>query len=355
MALLKLFISLIPLFLWGAYNYKIEADLNLYSDKLKLNIFEDKWDKIPSYEPLNRAVDFSYISVSTFDNNKNYEFGYRYRSEGYIAVNKGFIETWYYASNDFDTLLKMKDVGYYIDEPEIYGILNYLETDSLFYKIALKGNGSGLFATLNLFRGRSIEYMEVTGFNEEKHFVADIDYYFSDKNFLTSIEDENKDSEGYGLGFDIEFLSLNNQRFNFFAGFYNLGAFIQWKGITRLVYHFDSNTKYVGEDGYYHYRPFGVGRYYFNSSYRQRVPFYGKYKLSYKLYPDFTIGDSAFWNDKGVNFNQLYIKSHNLKLGYVVENKNFVFGVYGKSFQIELSKNLDTNGKYIKLSSEIEF
>jgi len=186
MVLLKLFSKIViifPLFLWGLdTKFHITTDINLYSDKLYFDVFSHKWEELPSDKSTNRAINFSNMAI--YKNYQKFSIGYRYRSEGILEINKGFIETWYYASNDFNTLTKKSDIGYFISEPDIYGILNYYQMDSIFYKRFLKNNNSILSLTFNILRGKQLQYMEVKGNNEKDRFITDIDYYYTDKNLL---------------------------------------------------------------------------------------------------------------------------------------------------------------------------
>ena len=339
MVLLRLFISLIPLFLWGLdTKFHITTDINLYSDKLYFDVFSHKWEELPSDKSTNRAINFSNMAI--YKNYQKFSIGYRYRSEGILEINKGFIETWYYASNDFNTLLKKKDIGYYINEPEVYGILEYYQLENLFFKKNLKN----FIISINLFRPRQLQYMKVNGINSKNRFIADIDYYYTDKNILTKTMDNDNYYGGYGGSIDLEFINKN-----FLIGIYNIGGFIDWKSITHLKYHFDSDTKYIGEDGYYHYRPFGVGQYYINSNFHQLLPIFIKYHYQFQ-----NIGLNGMYANN-TNYNTIYLKYGYIKIGYIPQNKNIVYGFNSSHFSIELSQNIKYHSTYAKLYLDIAF
>ena len=351
MTLLKLFSKIViifPLFLWGLdTKFHITTDINLYSDKLYFDIFNHKWEKLPSNEPTNRAINFSKVAI--YKNYQKFSIGYRYRSEGILEINKGFIETWYYASNDFNTLTKKSDIGYFISEPDIYGILNYYQMDSIFYKRFLKNNNSILSLTFNILRGKQLQYMEVKGNNEKDRFITDIDYYYTDKNLLLKNMEDDKSYGGYGASLDLEIKGDSKNNFSFSIGIYNILGFIDWKSITRLVYSFDSDTKYVGDDGYYHYKPFGVGQYFVNTDFHQKLPLFSKYSIKY-----LNIGVNGLYANN-TNYNEIYFKYRFLKFGYVPETKNIIYGIDTKCLKIEISDNIKEHSKYLKLYSDIRF
>jgi len=331
-----------PLFLFSYNEIHIKGDINLYSDKLYFDIFDDKWQKIPSNEPMNRAIDYSSISIYT--TSKNYSFGYKYNSQGIVKINKGFIETWYYAASDFNTLTKTYDIGYYITEPKIYGILNYYQDDSIFYTKKYKYFN----ITFNLLRGKQLQYMKVNGTNRENRFLATLKYFYTDKNLVThSYEDDNYYS-GLGSSFDIEFFDKDN-KLKPFIGIYNILGFIKWRSITYLEYHFDSKTKYIGDDGYYHYKPFGVGKYKKDVNFYQKLPLFIKYSFEYK-----NIGDNGLFSN-GARFDELFFKYHKYKIGFIPQTKNIVLGVFQKNWRIDISNNLSTHSKFLKLYFDVKF
>ena len=340
----KLCINLFPLFLFSYdNNFHITGDINLYSDKLYFDIFDSKWETLPSNEPMNRAIDYS--SISIYKNFDNYAFGYKYKSEGVLKINKGFIQTWYYADSDFNTLTKKNDVGYYISEPTIYGLLNYYQNDSLFLSKFI----NNFKFTVNLIRAKQLQYMKVTGSNTENRFLADLSYYYTDKNLVTkNVEDDNYYG-GFGSSFDIEY-KKTTPKYNIYGGIYNILGFINWRSVTYLEYHFDSKTRYVGEDGYYHYKPFGVGQYKRDVFFHQKLPIFMKYGFSYKS--NIEIGDKGLFSS-GARFDEFFCKYKHIILGYIPQTKNVVYGFDVKHFKIEVSNNIKNHSKTAKLYFDI--
>ena len=334
----KLFISLFPLFLF-AYNVSIENDINVYSDKLYLDIFDKKWKSIPSKKPLNIAIDYSNLRIFLFDD--KFLMGVGYNSEGVVKINRGFIETWYYADKDFNTLLKRSNIGYYITTPKIYGILNYSQFNSFFVGKKYKNFN----IEFSIIRGKLLQYMEVNGFNYKNHFVADLVYYYSDKNFL--MEKYLKSDNYTGVGYSISANFYKNfNTFNVFLEFYNILGVIRWSDIILMKYHFDSNTKYIGDDGYYHYRPFGVGKF-IKTNFYQKLPFFVKYKLK-KQFKNFYLMDEGLYSS-GSRFDTLFVGKGIFKIGFVPQIKNIVFGMEGKRYNMEVSNNIKYHSKFIKI------
>ena len=344
MALQRLFISLFPLFLF-AYKFNIYSDINFYSDKLYFDVFSSKWKSMPSDKNINRVLDFSKTGIEY----KN--FGIKLESDGIIKINRGFIETWYWAREDFNTLLKRSDIGYYITTPKIYGILNYAE----YYAAYFKTNSQNIRIVFNFLKGKRLDYIKVNGTNNKNRFLADLVYVYTGRNFITNTCNGG-DFSGYGMGIDM---SSEYRYKNFFAflGVYNILGFIDWRGVNYMYYHFDSNTTYVGEDGYLHQKPFGVGYYKRSYSFFQKLPIFFKYNLVYNLKKT-NMGSSGIFssgNFFNMPFLEYKIKSFFIKTGYILESKMMVFGVKRKNWMIEFSKNLKLHSKALKFLLNVNF
>ncbi|WP_456480724.1 hypothetical protein [Nautilia sp.] len=263
-------------------------------------------------------------------------------------VNKGLLETWYYAENDFNTLLKKDTVGYYITEPNIFGKMNY----SLFNKLFFEYKLNDFLFTFSFIQAKDIQYMEVNGTNVKNRFLLDLVYYYTNNNILMKEYLKSYNYKGKGGSFDIEYKKRLDE-FDFYIGFFNILGFIDWKNIMKMVYHFDSDTKYIGEDGYYHYRPFGTGKF-VKTKFFQRIPFYIKYKLTKKFHNGLIVGDSGMYCNKR-RYDEIFFIKNFLKIGYVIQNKNFLYGINFKNFSIEISNNLELHSKFIKISFNYKF
>ena len=339
MVLQKLFInSFFPVFLFS-YNFQFEANVNAYSNKLYFDIFDNKWKQIPSKSYMNRVLDYSNINLSYKNNNNSYGIGYL--NEGTLKVNKGFIETWYYAANDFNILLKKSDIGYYISEPKIYGKMNYSQFRSIF----LQKFYQNFKIKYSILQGKVLQYMKIKGINTKKHFIADLYYNYSDRNLLMQDYLKSNDYRGLGYSIDISY-SKKYPSFEYNINFYNILGAIYWKNIVFMKYHFDSNTKYKDENGYYHYRPFGVGKL-IKTNFYQKLPFYISYKLK-KTFKKFFIEDEGMYNDNN-RYDSLFLGKKYFKIGYVPQIKNVVFGFENKNINIELSNNIKYHSKFLKI------
>ena len=342
--LLRLFINFFPLFLFAS-TFSIKADVNIYSDSLYLDTFNKIWKTIPSKEKMNRLFNYSNISLSL--KKSNFNFGIGYFDESVIKLNNGFIQTWYYASQDFNTLLKKSNIGYYITNPDIYEIMNYSQSQALFFQNNLKYFN----IRFSLLKGKEIQYIKVRGKNTKNHFIADLNYYYSDKNLLMRNYIKSNDYKGLGYSLDIT-TSKKFNSYEVFLGFFNILGAIEWKNIILMRYHFDSNTKYIGEDGYYHYRPFGQGRF-IKTDFYQKLPFYLKYKIKKKL-KKFFLEDEGMYSS-GARFDALFIGKKIFKIGYTPQAKNVIFGAEGRNFNIELSNNIKYHSKFIRLNFKYRY
>jgi hypothetical protein len=194
--------------------------------------------------------------------------------------------------------------------------------------------------------------MQVDGINTQNRFITDILYYYTDQNILTHEMEDDNYYIGYGGSIDLEFFAKKNN-FYFFSGIYNIAGFIDWRSVSKLTYAFDSNTKYIGDDGYYHYKPFGVGQYTIDTNFHQKLPLYIKYKLHYNI-DNFTIGDNATCS-KNLKYDELFLKYYYFKIGFIPQNKNFIYGIDTNYIKLEISNNLKYHSKYIKVFLDISF
>ncbi len=344
-ALQKLFISsLFPVFLFS-FNIQLESNINAYSNRLYFDVFDHKWKNIPSNKSINKAFDYSNFNLSF--NKKKYSLGIEYSSEGLVKINKGFIQTLYYTGNDFNTLLKKSDAGYYITEPKIYGLLNYSQFRSVFYK----KNYKGFSLKFSIMQGKVLQYMKVNGTNYKKRFIADLNYYYSNKNIL--MKNYLKSNSYQGLGYCINaFYKKVFSTFEYSLGFYNILGAVRWKNVVLMKYHFDSNTRYKDKNGYYHYKAFGVGRF-VKTDFYQKLPFYISYKFK-KLFRKFFIEDEGMYSN-GSRYDSLFLGKNYFKVGYVPQAKNIILGIESKHINVELSNNIRYHSKFFKFFIKIKY
>jgi len=345
----KLFIScFLPLFLFAS-EIEFKAEANLYSDQLKFDVFNDKWDSLPSKKEMNHLIDHSYFQASYSQN--GYVFGMDYFSDGIVKLNRGFIETWYYGENNFFTILKKSDLGYYVTDPSLYALMNYSEYVSVFAGKRFEFKNSSFQVRFHILKGVKLHYIKLTGSNTNDRFLADLEYYYTDENILTG-DYNNQSSDSIGTKIDISY-RYKKGRWEFFAGADNILGFIKWKNIAYMYYNFDSNTKYIGDDGYYHYRPFGVGKYTYGVTYTQKLPYFINYAFSYSFSKHFKIGDEGIYSYGGY-YNLFYGLYRHFKFGYIPENGNIVLGTVWNGFKLELSNNIKEHSTLIKALLEIK-
>jgi len=297
---------------------------------------------MPSNKSMNRALGFSKAGIE-YQN-----FGIKYESDGIIKINRGFIQTWYYASSDFNTLLKRSDIGYYITTPEIFGVMNYSEYYGFYYHQTFKG----VNVYFNFLKGNRLIYIKTTGSNTKNRFLADLEFYYSGKNFITNTYNGD-DFSAYGFGIDIT-KEGKYKDFYFRGGVYNIFGFIDWKSVNYMYYHFDSNTTYVGEDGYLHQKPFGVGYYKKDINFYQKLPLFFKYNFEYKSRFGLE-GIYSLNNRFNLPYFRYFIHRFFVKIGIVLENKNIFFGFGKRNWSVEFSRDLDLHTNFIKLGLKYSF
>ena len=135
---------------------------------------------------------------------------------------------------------------------------------------------------------------------------------------------------------------------NLFIGIFNILSFIKWKNIILMKYHFDSNTKYVGNDGYYHYKAFGIGKF-IKTDFFQRLPLLMKFNLRKKFF-----GISSEYCD-GNKFYEPYFYYKKFKIGFVPTTKNIVFGYNSNYFNFEVSNSLKYSSKFVTLNISFNY
>lgn len=125
-----------------------------------------------------------------------------------------------------------------------------------------------------------------------------------------------------------------------------------------MHYDFDSQTIYLGEDGYNHYKQFGSGYYKFDINYKQKIPFYSKATIDYSIKDDISLGHN-FQAFNRIYCNEPYITyalaSKKFKLGYSIESQNINFGLYLKYISIEVSNNLSMDENVIGAKYHIKY
>lgn len=334
----------------------VRGFVELLSDKLVPNIFEKEWQEMPSHNKQNNAFGEVYFDI--YHNFTNFKFGILREQKLKTTINDGFIQTWYYAEKDFTTLLSKSDIGDNLDTIDIEANLNYYDTDGLFIqKIIPFEEHHFLSIKIKFYSATEMQYLDLKGYNSSSRFELGYDYYYAQKNYISKNEDNNKIYTGLGFGVDLEYI-YNDDSFYIYGGILNIGSFIEWKNITLMHYDFDSSTKYLGEDGYYHLKAFGIGYYKFDVDYRQKIPMQYRASLDYSVNDDFSLGSNSS-GYKDVIFNELYM-THSIygdryKVGYMIETENASFGAYFKYISLEISNNFEMSFRSIQASYHIKY
>jgi hypothetical protein len=341
--------------LYGAH-YSLELNGINYSDKLYFDLFSHKWKTLPQSKDYNHAFLWNYLRIKVISYSP-WKWGIGFNFEGKAKISRGFIETWFYANEDWNTLLKKSDINYYLSSSNVYGYLNYYTYYNLFFKRKINRN---LAIILNILKGEKLFYLKLVGSNTKERFLADLKYIYTGKNILTPSFYKSNNYNGYGISIDLDFhKKIKQYYFNILL--HNLLGFIKWNKISKMIYHFDSNTKYIGTDGYYHFKPFGVG-YYSYSDFYQRLPFLYRYNFNYcfRNFPLIVGLEGA--GTMETFFSEIYSKYHfsflfpfNLKIGYVYQRNTYIAGLSTKHLAIEFSDNLEKHTKFARIYFKIQF
>ena len=338
-------------------SYILSGYVEAYSTKLPFNLFEKQWDLLPQRDSLN--TNFATLNYDiSYNNSNNIRFGmFREKSVNTI-INDGFIDTWYDALQDFNVLLKKSSITTELDTVDIYAEGNFYDTSGLFVqKVISPYRYNYLSLKTKFYYGKEMQYINTVGYNNKSRFELDLEYYYTDDNIVTKNNYQDDIYNGYGYGFDLEYIYYDNIWY-IYAGLLNIGANIYWNSITHIYYKFDSDTTYYDEDGYKHSRAFGNGYYEFDIDYKQKIPMYHKLSIDYKINEYLNIGNNLV-GYKSANFNEPYIminkNNHRVKFGYGIEVKNAVFGYYYKNIGIQLSNKIGSNQSNLITTYKITF
>ncbi len=345
--------------------------LDAKSDKLTFDVFERDWEYIPSNEKNNAAHGNIY-----FDIYKDYDglrLGLFSQQQADVEINNGFLQTWYYAGQDFESLLLSDNLNEKIDNLPVSGSGNHYDSYGLYIQKVLDlSDNHYLSLKLKLYISDELHNIDINGETNSSRFTAGLDYYYNKKNLITKDELSSPSSYGIGYGIDVEYIYNLDELYVYLGGF-NLGSKIYYKNVTKMHFDFDSKRIYVGEDGYNHYKPFGVGYYEKDMSFVQSLKAYYKTAINYEVYDNLFLGyDLDIYSSMTFNgFNigtQIYESKY--KLSYAVENKILAFGAYFKNieipllydtkislkaFNLELTNKFSTSGNYMAGACRVSF
>jgi hypothetical protein len=342
----------LPLLLTSFLNAAIEFNgiLDLKSNTLPVNIFEKKWDTLPSNKKDNYA--FGGLYFDAIYRAKHFDIGVFREENINLTINDGFIKTWFYANNSFDTLLNSSDIGQNLEKVFINGNLNYYKTNGLFIRKKYHLNQrSSLVLKAKLLSGIDMHFLNTQGKNDD-NFELSFDYFYTNKNYISKNTNHSNGYKALGYGFDLKY-SYKYKNLNFDAAVLNLASYLYWKNITLMHYDFNSQTIYKGDDGYDHLRPFGQGYYKHNINYKQKLPTYYQANINY-------LGVGV--NTSGYNsnlFNQLYLQNHfkklHYKIGYTIENKGITLNAKYKNISLGISRPFSSSKSMLFLGYKFSY
>jgi len=335
--------------------YHFQAHLDAKSNKLAFNTFEQEWIDPPPHKEENRA--FGNLSFSAFISLESWRIGAFNQKISQIFVNDGFIQTWHRAEKDFWILLGMSDINQQIGNVPIEGDGVYISSSGLFLQKVLSMDSKNHFAIkTKLHIADDLQSIKASGLSTDEKFEGSFDYYYAEKNFISKRSDRD-DSKGLGYSVDVEYI-YDDDTFYFYLGAFNLHSFIYYKDVTLMHYDFDSETIYVGEDGYNHYKPFGVGYYKENSTLKQKIPHFYKSSFNYVYNDQISLGNNLDLYD-GVYYNEPYVNvkigNGRYKVGCVIENQEFVFGAYFKNLALGISNSFGLGNDMIAADVKLRF
>jgi len=336
--------------------FHIKGLLDPKSNKLKLNIFDHTWESMPLYAKDNYAFGGLYFDAYYVYN--GYKIGAFSEERASIYFNDGFVKTLYSSNSDFNTFLHMDDIYTKIDPTLLKGSTNaYKIKGAYLEKIFQIQQNHFLSAKLKLYVADDVQNLVIEGTNTQERFQGTLEYYYCKENYVSGRTSEETTSQGYGYSMDLAYI-YNKEKLYIYAGLFNIGGVIYWNNISKMEYVFDSDTVYVGEDGYNHRKPFGIGSYQDNVSYTQYLPLFYRASFDYALFENFSFGNNLS-GYRSVVFNEPYVtmKLYNTrwKLGYMYEAKTVMFGAYFNHFQVEISNNFSFSQQVMQAKVHIWF
>lgn len=336
-------------------SYHLKTNIDIKSDNLPLDTFEDKWTTLPIHKKENSL--FGNISLDTYYNFDSFKIGLLKEYSLNINMNSGFIQTWYHANRDFDTLLHTSNIGQSVFSKQIEASLNYYEVEGLYLqKIFYPKKDNFLSLKLKLLKGKEFQNLDVKGTNTNNRFQTSFDYYYSDKNYISK-NNKNSDYNANGYGIDLEYI-YTSQNFYTHIGLYNIFGYLYWDGITKMHYDLDSQTIYIGEDGFNHQKPFGVGYYKYNTKYKQKLNRYSKIDLAYSLNEHFILSNTIDIHENNIYNNMaiLYKNYNNFyKIGYIKELEKTNIGLYFENISFELFNSFNLKDNLLLLNLHFTF
>ncbi|MEA1983634.1 MAG: hypothetical protein U9N39_08810 [Campylobacterota bacterium] len=335
-------------------NFTINLDAK--SNKLPFNIFDQEWKEVPVAQKSNRA--FGQVYTDVYVDYEGLKIGVFGEKIAEVEINDGFIDLWYSAQKDFLQLLVSKDIYKTIEPNSIKGEANYCNPYGLYLQKVFALNSSNFLSVkLKLNYADEMQYIKVNGYTNSEKFSGSLDYVYAQENYISNTNNKRQGPMAIGYGVDIEYI-YNRDKLYVYLGAYNLASSMYWSNVTHMHYDFDSEVIYKGDDGYNHYKPFGVGNYKYNQSFRQKLPVYYKASLNYEFYDSFALGNNfklynqMYSNEPHVNFK---IYNGRYKLGYQIEDNIFLFGTYFRNVNFEVANKFGLEDNVLQANIKLSF
>jgi len=336
--------------------FHLKTTIDIKSDHPPLDTFEEKWTTLPNHKEQNSI--YGDISLQSYYNFKEYKIGALKEYSIDISMNSGFIQTWYYANRDFNTLLHKSNIGQSVSSTNIEGYLNYYEVEGFYLQKIWHPKQNHFFSTkLKLLQGKEYQSLDIKGTNTNSRFRTSFDYYYSDKNYISKNNDHTTNYSAKGYGVDLEYI-YKSENFYGYLGLYNIFGSLYWDGVSLMHYDLDSKTIYKGDDGYNHQKAFGVGYYKYDINYKQKLNRHTKVELSYNLSENFILNNSTniYTNSIYNNTAILYKRDNSFyKIGYIQELNKFNLGIYLKYLSVELYNSFDLQKNLLFLNFHCNF
>jgi len=351
---IKRVVFITTLFLYSTLfaNTNISFDGYIYSDNLKLNTFEQDDKEIRKYNKENNVI--ANYNLDLNYQYKDFIFGISKEENFQVMINNGFIKTWNFVNQNFDTLLNSQQIADNIGNIDMQGDYKSSKYNKIYIQKGFNYNSHSFLIKANIIKATELQDLKVYGKNKNNHFLLYIDYFYYNKNIIT----KEKTSSNYGYGTSLDFdYKYKYKNFNANILLEDLFGYINWKNVTYMRYIFDSNTKVLGEDGFYHLNAFGQGKYYYNINYKQKLDIKYKINLKYKVNNILTIYNNI-QGIKSTYFDHLYLafskNNIHVNIGNVLNTNTLTYGLGYKNFNLIASKT-NTNTQSIILSMKYKF
>jgi len=336
--------------------FHIRASLNPKSNKLQLNIFDQHWDIMPTHIQDNYA--YGSIYFDAYYAYETLKLGVFAEKSASIYLNDGFVQTLFQSNNDFNTFLHNSSINTQLSKTDIDGYTNYYDIKGFYLqKLFLLNKYHTLSTKLKFFVSDDVQNVDINGYNTQDRFLANLEYYYRKKNYISHRTADETTAKGYGYSIDLEYI-YNKEKLYIYAGLLNLGGIIYWDDISKMSYIFDSQTVYIGDDGYSHRKPFGIGRYEDHINYKQHLPMFYRASIDYAFYDYLSVGNNLS-GYKDVVFNEPYITfrvyNSRYKVGYMYEANTAIFAAYFQHFKVEISNNFSFSQQVMQAKVHIWF